>query len=101
VSVLDDSDTSHSQSVSLRSMNRQYGGKRLKVRYAGTPSPGWRLDGIPKMAGTPAAARLPATLLLDAKGRLLKRWEGFVPAQDLALEIEAELGTGPAFRNRP
>jgi hypothetical protein len=91
VSVLDDSDASHSQSVFLRSMHRQYGKKGLRVRYAGDPSPDWHMDGIPKLPGAPPVAQIPTTLLLDGKDGILKRWEGFVPAQDLAMEIEASL----------
>ena len=96
ISVLDDSDASHSQSVFLRSMHRQYARKGLRVRYAGTPSPDWRLDGIPKLAAAPAVKRMPSTLLLDGQGRTLKLWEGFVPAQDLSMEIERDLrGAAP------
>lgn len=94
VSVLDDSEPSHSQSVFLRSMHRQYWKKGLRVRYAGAPSPDWHMDGIPKMAGAPPATRIPTTLLLDSSGLALKRWEGFAPAQDLAMEIELNLSRG-------
>jgi hypothetical protein len=36
--------------------------------------------------------------VLDAKGSVVQRWEGFVAAQDRALEIERQLRVRPSFR---
>ena len=84
VSILDRGPGSLSQSVVLRSMEAQYGGRGLQVVVGGDPAPEWRLDGVALGGGGDLAAaldaqRLPATFLVDAQGTILARWDGYAP----------------------
>jgi hypothetical protein len=97
LSVLDGLPESLSQLVVLRSMRTQYEGKGLGVAVGGTPAQEWQLDRIPVWSGGDFADRLgiqrvPATLLIDPQGRIVKRWDGYAAALQIAPVVARVLG---------
>ena len=97
LSFLDSSEDALGQLVVLRSLADQYAGQAVAWRIAGTIPAEWPLDAVSLLSGTPPSneldvQRLPATFLIDAQGRIVKRWEGYSPSLVLAPPIERLLG---------
>jgi hypothetical protein len=113
-------DPSRAQIVFLKSMAQQYAPKGVQVLIVdgsgargGKPlAPGallnltydWQLDDVPVLrddkGGTASSYRvssLPATFLIEPGGRILRRWDRFVPPAQLALALESVVGP-PRFR---
>jgi hypothetical protein len=107
---------SRSQVVFLRSMQQQYQGQGLVVAIVdataletGQDPAGeavlnalydWRLESIgialddgSTLARLYGVQRAPTTFLIGADKRVVQRWEGFVPAADLAFALNDLVGT--------
>ena len=109
-------DPSRAQIVFLKSMQEQYGPKGLVVlivdaaRVATGKQPtqdqvinftyNWQLEDIPVLddsdsavARSYAVKSTPVTFLIGTDGIIQQRWDGFASASQLALSIEALMGT--------
>jgi hypothetical protein len=98
LSTIDAGDDSHSQVVMLRSVQKQFRSKGLRVVLAGKVPPDladdWRLEDIPLLTDTPGdlSGALPATMLVSPDRKVVRYWRGFTPPGDLGIALRQHLG---------
>jgi Right handed beta helix region len=98
LSVIDEGEGSHSQVVMLRSAQKQFRAKGLRVVLVGAVTADlaydWHLEDIPLLPAAPGdiAGELPTTLLISPDRKVERRWKGFVPPGELGMALRRHLG---------
>ena len=98
LSVIDDGEESHSQTVMLRSTQKQFRSKGLRVVLTGAvPSNlayDWHLGDIPLLPRErdQDAGVLPWTVLVSPDKKPVRQWRGFVPPGALGMALRHHLG---------
>lgn len=78
LAMLDDTPDSRSQTVVLKSAEKQFAGNHLEVMF---------------LRGRPTDAySVPATLLVSPGRKVVRHWEGFVPPAELGLALREHIG---------
>jgi hypothetical protein len=98
LSAIDEGEESHSQTVMLRSVYKQFRPKGLRVVVLGAvPSNlayDWHLEDIPvrPYERDQDASALPWTVLVSPDRKVVRRWNGFSPPADLGMTLRHHLG---------
>jgi hypothetical protein len=98
LSAIDAGEQSHSQVVMLRSAQKQFRPKGLRVVLLGAVPPDlaydWHLEDIPLLPGEPnnGGGTLPWTRLISPDRKVVRQWRGFVPPGDLGMALRHFLG---------